>query len=327
MVVETVLSALSFAGLTVFYWEDISALIREIRRIVYLRVRETGIKKAEKKRNYENNFPISAKEDITLTDTVVRLLNATLGLGTQITARIFIAVSLSAGIFTIFLLRYKTGTAISCFAALFVFSAPFIALMCRLQSLRVEVSREGDVMITELMDNYKMNYFNMQQAIEVTALTIKEAPHARRLLFNLSKGLNTASTAGEIKELLNNFSFSIGTSWSSVFADNMYFALVSGIRVEEAMEDLIKTIEKARKIEEFAKRENNEGRLMLKYLAPCCYFLTVIAGIKYFGLSPQEFVNYQFKTEMGVTWFTIVILTYCTGIITRTLLSKGRLDI
>ena len=161
----------------------------------------------------------------------------------------------------------------------------------------------------------------------MTALNIKEAPRSRKLLFNLSKGLNTASDKYEIKKLLDEFRFSIGTSWAGVMADNMYFALVSGIRITEAMEDLIKTVEKARKIEEFARRESNEGRLMLKYMAPCCYLLTVAAGIKYFGLSPEEFVKYQFMTETGMAWFIIAALTYCLGIAARSFLSRSKLDI
>lgn len=61
---------------------------------------------------------------------------------------------------------------------------------------------------------------------------------------------------------------------------------------------------------------------MLKYMAPCCYLLTVAAGIKYFGLSPEEFVKYQFMTETGMAWFIIAALTYCLGIAARSFVAK-----
>lgn len=66
------------------------------------------------------------------------------------------------------------------------------------------------------------------------------------------------------------------TSWAGVLADNMYLALTSGIRVTEAMEDLVNTVSKAREVDELTNRENNEAGLILKYLAPLCYIMTVV---------------------------------------------------
>ena len=107
----------------------------------------------------------------------------------------------------------------------------------------------------------------------------------------------------------------------------MYFALSSGIRVSDAMEDLINTINKARKVKEFSKRENNEGRIMLRYMAPFCYLMTIIGGIKYFGLSAEEFIYYQFMTTTGITWFVIVLILYILGIMARMFLIRNKLDI
>lgn len=327
MFAELIFTLSAFAGLFLFYFEETGELLRRIRRIFYLR--SIGIKSRREERRKKDKIPENVYEasELTFTEAARRLLQATLGLKEKRTAQAFIISSAAAGAVSFYFLKDRITPVLSLTAAIFIISAPLLILLCRLQAIRVENSKEGDVMITELLDNYKMNYFNMQQAIEITALNIKEAPRSRKLLFNLSKGLNTASGDTDIKELLNDFRFAIGTSWADVMADNMYFALVSGIRVTEAMEDLIKTVEKARKIEEFSRRENNEGRLMLKYMAPCCYLLTVIAGIKYFGLSPEEFVKYQFMTETGMAWFIIAILTYAAGITARALLSKNKLDI
>lgn len=327
MIVEAALTALSLAGLAVFYWEETKSAATSVRSFLYLRMRGIRLKREEMRKTANAAESAADMEGTTFTEAMRRLLQATVGYGGKRAAGIFIFFSAALGFAAFSVLRCRIAFWLAFAAAAAAFSTPFIALMCRLKSTRVENSKEGDVMITELLDNYRMNYFNMQQAVEVTALSVKEAPRSRKLLFNLSKGLNTASGEGEIKELLSDFRFAIGTSWAGVLTDNMYFALTSGIRVAEALEDLIKTVEKAKKIEEFSGRENNESRLMLKYMAPCCYLLTVVAGIKYFGLSPEEFVKYQFATETGMAWFMISALTYGAGTAARALLSRNKLDI
>jgi len=167
----------------------------------------------------------------------------------------------------------------------------------------------------------------MQQAIEDTAKTIEEAPSSRKLLFNLSKGLNTASNSEGIRTILDEFEYGLGTSWASVAADNMYFALVSGIRVTAAMEDLVKTLSQARKVAEYAKRENNESLLILKYLVPCCFVLTGVGATGYFGLSIEEYLTYQFMTTAGMSWFMISLLVYAAGLFLAFFLSKTKLDL
>lgn len=327
MLAEIFLTAAAFGGLALFYFEETGEVFRSIRGALYLRSQSIRIRRRDKEKLSGKLDEIKDMREITLIGSVSRLLQAVAGVRGKKAALIFIGISIAIGLTVFYLLRYKTAPLLAFASGIFAFSAPFLILLGRLQSIRIANSKEGDVMIAELLDNYKMNYFNMQQAIEVTAMNIKEAPRSRRLLFDLSKGLNTVSKKTEIKKLLDEFRFAIGTSWAAVMADNMYFALVSGVRVTEAMEDLIKTVEKARKAEEFARRENNEGKLMLKYMAPCCYLLTVAAGIKYFGLSPEEFIKYQFMTEPGMTWFIISLLTYSAGIAVRTFLSRSKLDI
>ena len=143
----------------------------------------------------------------------------------------------------------------------------------------------------------------------------------------MSRGLNRAATAGEIKKLLEEFRLSINTSWANVLTINMFFSLSSGLRVTDALADLSETIARARKVSEFAKRENSEAVLMLRYLAPACYILTVLAGIGFFGLSFDTFLLYQFNTQPGLTWFTISLILYVTGLTINGFLAKGTFDI
>lgn len=327
MFVETFFTLLSIIGLAIYYWEDGKQAREAFKRNIYVKQRRVKVSKRIKRGEAKRTVSISGTTGDDFIETVRRMLQVTMGFKSRKAVYGLIAISAVSGVLTFMLLRIRIPVFLAYFASIFTFSIPILMLLCRLQTIRIENSKEGDIMVTDLIDNYKMNYFNMHQAIEVTAITIKEAPNSRKLLFNLSKGLNTASGGEEIRQLLKDFRFAIGTSWSGVMADNMYFALVSGIRVTDAMEDLKRTIEKARKVEEFSRRENNEGRLILKYMAPGCYLLTIAAAVNYFGLSLKEFLAYQFMTEAGMVWFTIALLTYGAGIVAKIFLSKNKLDI
>jgi hypothetical protein len=167
----------------------------------------------------------------------------------------------------------------------------------------------------------------MKEAIDKTAMSLKKAPGSRKILANLSRGLDRAGSEGSMMKLLEEFSLSINTSWSNTLKNLMYFALVHGIRVDEALEDLSGTLKSARAVEEFSKRENNESSMMIKYLVPLTYLMTVYAGVEFFGLGAEKFLEYQFQTEVGATWFTIFILVYTTSYIVNSFLSRNKLDL
>ena len=73
-----------------------------------------------------------------------------------------------------------------CFGS-FMGVLPYCSIMARLYSQRVTRSREGDVLVQELLNNYKIHMYNMKEAIEITAFTIEGAPGAKRILFKSGK--------------------------------------------------------------------------------------------------------------------------------------------
>lgn len=255
-----------------------------------------------------------------------KLLQLTLGLGSDRSVKFFGILSGMCGALVILTIGSRVPLKLSLLATALATAAPYGILRMKLQNLRIRSSREGELLITELLNNYKINYFNMERAIEVTAITLEDAPNSRRLLFNLSKGLNRVGTGSDISLLLDEFRLSINTSWGNILAQNMYFALNGGTRVADALGDLAGAVSAVRKVDEYSKRENNESRLMLKYLAPVSYVLTILAGIKYFGLSPGQYFKYQFETEVGLTWFTVSMIMYVTGIALSMYIRRSKLD-
>lgn len=255
------------------------------------------------------------------------LLRITVDRGGRQWVRAFICISALMGIIPLLLLNNRIAVYLTLIAGVFAASLPYALLRLRLQVMRVESSREGEILVTEIMENYKLQYFNMQRAIEVSAAEIEEAPNCKRLLVNLAKGIPAAGSQDDIRKLLDEFRLSVNTSWSNILAVNMYFALTGGMQVTNALHDLSDAIIMARKADEYLKRENNEAKLMLKYLAPISYVMTVAGGIFFFNLTWKKYIMYQFGTAAGLTWIVISLLLYISGILIYIYISHGKLDI
>lgn len=320
--IEIILIALLAMGFAALMWENITELFL-MCRVGWEKWME-GFKEetASQSERHANDQSAVGK----LQDHIRMLLQITLGMGTDRSIRAFALISSFFAVFVLILLLGKVPPFLAFAAALGLGMMPYVLLRLRLQELRVSSSREGEILITELLENYKIEYCNMQKAIETTAATIEDAPNSKRLLLNLSRGLNTAEKS-RIGNLMREFRLSLNTSWGNILASNMSFALTAGVEVTEALTDLADTVKRARKVNEFARRENNEAVMILKYLAPAAYLLTVAGGIKFFGLSAEKFFYYQFETEAGLTWFTISLVIYAAGVIINACLSSLKLDL
>lgn len=319
---ELFLIVLLTSGLTILMWTPIMEVciigIEKLKKWVMRFKEETEAKAGFR--------PAEGGISDKLYEHIRTVLQITLGMGTDRSIRAFGIISSFLAVLVFALLAGKVTPSLAVTAALGAGLMPYGILRLRLQKLRISSSREGEILITELLENYKIEYCNMRQAIETTAATIEDAPNSKRLLLNLARGLNTAEKS-RISSLLREFRLSINTSWGNILISNMGFALTAGVEVTEALTDLADTVKRARKVNEFARRENNEAGMILKYLAPAAYLLTAVGGIKFFGLSADKFLLYQFRTEAGLTWFTISLIIYAAGVLLNACLSSAKLDI
>ena len=312
MYAEIALTLMLGAGTLLAYYDEARALAERLRTDIIAGSRADGLRtdNIERKRR-----------------AVDRLIRVTLGASSSKADAVFICLSVIPALIFIFIMSGKLETYLLAAASVFIALIPFMLLRLKLRMMRAAASREGAVLLTELLDNYKMNYFNMREAIEVTAATIAEAPASRKLTYNLSEGLNRAGNEREIEGLLKDFRYAMGTTWADVLAVSLYTALTSGMRVDEALEDLIRALDKAADIEEYIRRENNESGLILKYLVPGCCLLTLIAALRYFGLTASELLHYQFGTAAGVAWLTVAAVFYLAAVFAREFLTRNTLDI
>jgi hypothetical protein len=237
----------------------------------------------------------------------------------------WISAVMAAGTTGIVLMAENLSMALCC--GTFAGMLPYGLVMMRLHDQRINRSREGDVMVSELLNNYKIYGFNIKEAVEVTAASLTGAPNARKLLLNLAKGMNTAVTRNEVASILDVFRYSLDTAWGNVLASNIMFAHVDGMRIDSALEDLSLSISRSREVIEHGKRENNEARLILKYLAPISFFLSVFGACRFFGFTIEKYLRYQFGTSIGIKWLLIMIMCYGAGIFINSFFSREKMDI
>ena len=129
-------------------------------------------------------------------------------------------------------------------------------------------------MIRELLSNYKIHAYNMTEALQITAESLADAPHAAHLLSNLARGFNRAFTRGAMEEVLDQFRYELNTAWGDALARCILFSEVYGLRVTEALEDISRSLDDSRRVIEYANRANHESEMMMRYLTPVSYVLT-----------------------------------------------------
>lgn len=255
------------------------------------------------------------------------LLQTAFSMGTKKSVRAFLILSAAAGAAVMLLIAGRISWLLTVGAACMGCMLPYLFLRCFVQGKQVSGSREGEVLVTELLNNYKIHYYNMVHAVEQTAMSLEEAPYSRRLLLNLSRGLNKASGDREMQDLLKEFQFSLGTSWAGILTMDIYLSCSSGIRVSESMSDLALSLKRAREVEEYLHRENNEVRLILKYLMPASFVLLTVGGIHFFDLSFGEWIKYQFGTSAGIAWMLVTVILYMAAVGIYLLLSVRKFDL
>lgn len=239
----------------------------------------------------------------------------------------FLIVSALAGAGTAFALYWKEGAAFSCGAGLFAAVCPYLFLRAGLTSRRAENSKEGDILIRELLSSYKICGKNMKEAVEFTAGGLDGAPRSKALLLEMARGFNQEYTPEGIRSVLEDFRYSLDTAWSLALTTSIYYGHVQGADVSESLEDLQTSLVRSRKVAEDAKRENSEPQMLLKFLAPAVWVLAAVSARVFFDFPLLKFIRYQFGTAIGLRWFVICLILFTAGLLADAFLSNEKMDL
>lgn len=311
MIINLMFYFMIITGITLYFQEDL------------LLIFHYSLKKSKAFYRHEE------KEKKILLDSneLIMLLNSTLGLKGDKSILRFISFSIVLAAATVTLLVNRINISMVLIISAAVFLSPYMILRMKLKVDRLSNANEGDLIIAELLNSYKFTGCNMRAAVEHTALNITNAPHMKNVILDLSKDMNLASDENDIKNCLYKFRYKVNTSWSDILSSNMYFALARGMIVTDALTDLLGAVQNSKTVKEHLKRESNEANLMIVYMAPICYLLTVLGAIKFFNFTIKKFVSYQFLTDTGIRWFFVIVITYFIGVLAKLYINDNKLDI
>lgn len=202
---------------------------------------------------------------------------------------------------------------------------PYMYLYIRLNTIRTEGSYEADVIVSELINQYKINYFNMIEAIDCL-VHFKEAPICRKAFYRLSLKLKEYKREEMLQEALKEVTFMVNTDWMRMLVNNIYFAIEWNTNVTIGLEDILQELKEAKTTMEKGKQINSEGFSILKYLAPFMYIATIYISVEYFGFTVKKFLAYQLYTTIGIKFFALIVFLMVINILCMILYNKQKFD-
>lgn len=261
--------------------------------------------------------PESAEREPSFIRHIRRILTVTLHLRSRRAAVTFYLLSFSLLVMT-FLFCWGIGLhplfvlLVSGFFGLL----PYLLLRVRLHAIRIGSSYEGDVLVTELIGQYKINYLNMMEAIDATIPRLPPELLTRKALMRLSMQLKENGGPDEMNDIILEFTYAINTNWANLLGTNLYLALVYQDQVTESLEDILDELVNLRKINEAGKQENAEAYFMINYFVPLLFIASFVCMFTFMNLSLPQFIDYQFKHPLGLQNFILclVLLVSNTGL-------------
>lgn len=234
----------------------------------------------------------------------------------------FLVLSISLFLVTFFLLVMRNQS----LGVVFLFSLllgllPYTILRVRLIRIRIEGSYEAEGLIAELNNQYKICNLNMIEAIDKTLAQIKSFHYSQRALFRLSMSVKEYKTEQELDNIIREFVYSIDTEWATLLGINIKIAVSDGRDVRISLIDILEELKQIKEILEKDKRGNSESFSMIRFMVPAVYVLSIFVAINFFGFSLKKFIDYQFRTDLGLKFalvtFASMIINYIVFYLTR----------
>ena len=252
-------------------------------------------------------------------------------MGDKITSKkqenLFLKISFLLTVLISSILMLKIDVELAVLGGFTIAFFPYLLFKLKQRNTQIQVSMEGNILVSEILNNYRICSCNISDAIVSTVYSLDGAPNSKKVLLPLAIAMDGSMSYGEVKKALDNFDKEINTFWSKALANNLYYAYIFGIDITVALEDLLQSTVKSKQITEYNVRSNNEGKIILKWIIPLCCVLIVVGACSAFGFTITKFVQYQFFTGTGISWFIIFLVSYVVGILTYFLLARKKMDI
>lgn len=203
---------------------------------------------------------------------------------------------------------------------------PYLVLRTKLGTIRYLGSHEGEILVSELLNQYKINYYNMMEAIDKSVPCLDQAPHSQRAMYRLAMRLKIVNSDSDLRDALDDFLFALDTNLGAMLTNNIYMAMKDNLTVVAGLEDILRGCKEITEALERGKRYNLEGFAIAKWLAPTMYVGLMYMAIKSAGFSFQSVLSYQFASSKGIVMIIAITVLAFVNIIIMNMLSAQRYD-
>ena len=214
----------------------------------------------------------------------------------------------------------------SVFLAVVIAAMPYILLRIKFEGIRRKSSFEGEMLISNFLNQYRIANFNVYEALEKLLQESKNTKISNSFILKMLLELRSTGNPKEIKKAVDGFSGIINTNWSRMFAYNIQLAAEKGINVSLAIEDILIQLRDARTILEERKRLNSESIRIVVYMIPFLYAFTIVISIKYIGMSLNAYIKNQLFTKEGFLFFTVSLVMFLMNITIMEIVSRQKFD-
>lgn len=207
-----------------------------------------------------------------------------------------------------------------------VTAMPYLLLKAKLESIRRKGSFEGERLISEFLNQYRICHCNIYRTMEQVLHVSEGTKVSGGLLFKLLLELRNTGNSVVIREAADRFAYGVNTNWSRMLANNIRIAAENGTNVTLSLEDILIQLREARALAEERKRLNSEAARMVVFLIPILYILTVLTSIYYLDLSPMKFLQNQVYTPQGFILILAAIFLFLLNLVLIEFVSNQRFD-
>lgn len=242
-------------------------------------------------------------------------------------AYIFIIGSLLIFVFCFSIIVRLEGIVKSLVLSTLISLTPYFILQVKLRSIRIESSYEGSELVTEVINNYKQRNYNIIEAVDRSACSGNLSFFTKNNLLRLSMALKAYKDEKELDDAINNFVFAYNTEWSVLLGINIKIAAFDGTNVSVSMEDILDELKSVGETLEINKRYNNESFTMIRFMLIPLYLFTVYISISGFGFTLKKFIQYQFFTDLGLSFAVLTFLSIALCFLVYSFVRRPKFDI
>lgn len=237
---------------------------------------------------------------------------------------LFSLVSLFGFVFAIGSRHFSIFSAIC--VALMSSLIPILLLIIKVESIRKKGSKEGMSVVADLYRNYWVQNKNIFSAMEETVNGNAPCPICKGLIYKLLLRLRNTGNPLEIKECIDQFTFSMGTIWGKMLGVCIRLSAENGVDISEGLSDISEQLKLAHVRVEERRRLNSEAARMTIFLVPMLYIGTVFISSYYLDLSFSGFMHNQFGTAEGFMFFIIISFLFVLNITILEFVQHQKID-